>query len=164
MSNAPPVWFDAALYPHRSLSKRGFLVLMATLSAVSFTAGVIFALQGAWPVFGFFGLDVALVYWAFQVNYRRAETVETIRLDNQALTVGRREPDGRYQKWTFQPYWVRIELVRQRWDDNRLRLTSHGRDLYIGDFLTAPERADLAAALRDALLRQRENPSTSAMP
>ncbi len=164
MSNAPPVWFDAALYPHRSLSARGFFLLMAALSAVSFTAGMIFVLQGAWPVFGFFGLDVALVYWAFRVNYRRADLIETIRLDDQALTVGRREPDGRYQEWMFQPYWVRVELDDRPWDDNRLRLTSHGRDLYIGDFLTAPERVDLAAALRDALSRQRENPSTSAMP
>lgn len=164
MSNAPPLWFDAALYPHRSLSARGFFLLMAALSAVSFTAGMIFVLQGAWPVFGFFGLDVALVYWAFRVNYRRADLIETIRLDDQALTVGRREPDGRYQEWMFQPYWVRVELDRGRWDDNRLRLTSHGRDLYIGDFLTAPERVDLAAALCDALSRQRANPSTSAMP
>lgn len=163
MSAAPPVWFDAALYPHRSLSQRGFLVLMATLSVVSFAAGMIFVLRGAWPVFGFFGLDVALIYWAFRVNYRCAEIVESIRLDDAALTVARRDRAG-VREWTFQPYWVRIELDGGRWDDNRLRLTSHGRDLYVGDFLTAPERVELAAALREALRRQRANPSTSAMP
>lgn len=163
MSTAPPVWFDAALYPHRSLSARGFFLLMAALSAVSFTAGMIFVLKGAWPVLGFFGLDVALVYWAFRVNYRRAEIEEIVRLDDTALTVARHDRNG-VQEWTFQPYWVRVELDGGPWDDNRLRLTSHGRDLYIGDFLTAPERIDLAAALREALARQRANPSTSAMP
>ena len=33
---------------------------------------MVFLLAGAWPVFGFFGLDVLLVYWAFRLNYRRA--------------------------------------------------------------------------------------------
>ena len=43
---------------------------MVAIGAVSFVAGVVFLLMGAWPVFGFFGLDVLLLYWAFRLNYR----------------------------------------------------------------------------------------------
>ena len=47
--------FSARLTPHRSLGPRGFLILMGIISAVSFVAGMIFWLAGAWPVVGFFG-------------------------------------------------------------------------------------------------------------
>ena len=32
---------------------------------------MMFLLAGAWPVFGFFGLDVLLVYWAFRLIARK---------------------------------------------------------------------------------------------
>ena len=57
------------LYPHRSLTPRGFLILMTFISAVSFIAGMAFLLMGAWPVFGFFGLDVLLLYLAFNLDF-----------------------------------------------------------------------------------------------
>ena len=65
-----PTIFSAMITPHRSLGRVGFLVLMAVFGAVSFVAGIAFLLMGAWPVFGFFGLDVVLLYWAFRLNYR----------------------------------------------------------------------------------------------
>jgi uncharacterized membrane protein len=37
---------------------------MGCIAAVSFAAGIGFLLIGAWPVFGFFGLDVVLIWWA----------------------------------------------------------------------------------------------------
>ena len=64
----PPTLFSAMLTPHRSLNRVGFLVLMAFLSVVSFAAGVTFLILGAWPVFGFFGLDVLAVYFAFRTT------------------------------------------------------------------------------------------------
>lgn len=156
------VYFDAVLHPHRSLSARGFLILMGLLSAVSFVAGMVFMAMGAWPVFGFFGLDVLLIYAAFRWNYRDARTWEAIRLSDTALEVARVGVDGRRQEWRFHPYWVRLELSDA--DQQRLYITSHGQGVHVGDFLSPPERLDLAAALKSALHRQRENPSTSAMP
>ena len=61
--------FSARLTPHRSLNRTGFLVVMAFVSVVSFAAGVAFLLMGAWLVFGFFGLDVLVIYWAFRINF-----------------------------------------------------------------------------------------------
>ena len=52
-----PKIFSALLTPHRSLGPTGFLILMACLGGLSFVSGIIFVSLGAWPVFGFFGLD-----------------------------------------------------------------------------------------------------------
>ena len=65
-----PTLFSARVTPHRSLNRTGFTVLMAFIGVVSFVAGIAFCLMGAWPVLGFFGLDVLVIYWAFRVNFR----------------------------------------------------------------------------------------------
>jgi hypothetical protein len=44
-----------------------------------FRRGLAFLLMGAWPVFGFFGLDVLAIYWAFRINFRRAEPARKFR-------------------------------------------------------------------------------------
>src|SRR3546814_1874361 len=71
-----PALFDVELRPHRSLSPRGFLLLMALICAISFTGGLFFYLMGAWPVIGFMGADVLLIYLAFRINYRSGHLVE----------------------------------------------------------------------------------------
>ena len=86
-SRAEPAIFSAVLTPHRSLGPRGFLLLMLVLGAISFTTGMVFLLAGAWPVFGFCGLDVLLVYWAFRVSYRRAQAYEQVTVTPSELTV-----------------------------------------------------------------------------
>ena len=67
-----PRFFRRCITPHRSLSRPGFLLVMALVGGLSFVGGMFFFLLGAWPVVGFLGLDVLLVYWAFRANYRAA--------------------------------------------------------------------------------------------
>src|ERR1700723_4528461 len=87
--NDEPELFSARLTPHRSLNRTGFLVVMAFVSVVSFAAGMAFLLMGAWPVFGFFGLDVLAIYWAFRVNFRRARATEEISMTPSEFGGGR---------------------------------------------------------------------------
>jgi len=155
-SKASSVFFDAVLYPHRSLPPRGFLVLMLLLGAVSFAAGVSFVLIGAWPVFGYFGLDVLLVYLAFRASYRSARMHEWVRLTEDTLTVERVSQRGERRRWQFQPFWLRVVLEEQE-ETNRLVLTSHGSEVVVGGFLAPAERKSLAAALKDALVRWRQH-------
>lgn len=152
---APTIYFDAVLHPHRSLSPVGFYILMAAIATISFTAGIAFWLAGAWPVLGFFGLDVVLIYIAFRLNYRSGRQLEHILLSDSALTVSRRDPAGRIEHWRFEPYWVRVDLADSAPGTQRLSLASHGHAVQIGAFLTTEERAELAGCLKDALRRQR---------
>src|SRR6188474_796931 len=100
--------FAAVLTPHRSLSPKGFAVLMTLVCIVSFGTGLLFYLLGAWPVVGFMGLDVVLIYIAFKLNYRSARLYETVDLTNDMLTITRVDPSGRARSWSFNPYWVRL--------------------------------------------------------
>jgi uncharacterized membrane protein len=149
------VLFDARLSPHASLPPAGFVVLMAVLCAISFAAGSAFASIGAWPVFGFFGLDVALVYGAFRINYRRARRYETVQLTPHRLAVERVSPQGRVERFEFQPYWLRVLMDDPPRHESRLILRSHGKALVIGAFLSPPERLEVANALNAALARLR---------
>ncbi len=146
--------FDAVLYPHRSLPPRGFAILMILVASVSFAAGLAFLLMGAWPVMGFFGLDVLLIYVAFRMNYRAGRTRETVRMSRAELSIQRHLPSGKMLSWSFQPYWLRVEMDDPPGDRSELALTSHGRRLVIGAFLSPAERLEVARALRAALARE----------
>lgn len=147
--------FSAVLTPYRSLSPRGFLILMSAIAVVSFIAGFAFYLIGAWPVLGFFGLDAVLIYFAFKLNYRAARLYETIDLTDDELLVKRVRPSGRVETWSFNPYWVSLDLAEQTGQQPVLSLSSHGERLVFGQFLTESEKRDFADALSSALLEQR---------
>lgn len=147
--------FDATLVPHRALSPRGFAALMLALAGVSFLAGMTFVLSGAWPVMGFLGLDVLLVWLAFHLNYRAARLGERVRLTRERLDVERALPGGRAARWTFQPYWVRLTHDEPENGPGRLTLSSHGRSVRFAAFLTPGERRALAAGLQAALAKIR---------
>ena len=149
------ILFSAVLHPATSLSGRGFCVLMVALCAVSFAAGYAFAKAGAWPVLGFFGLDILLIYIAFHVSYRRARRYETVRLTANELAVEKIDPNGRTRRWEFQPYWLRVAIDDAPRYNSALTLNSHGRSVEIGAFLTPEERRDVAFALEVELRRLR---------
>jgi uncharacterized membrane protein len=141
------VHFDAVLHPHRSLSPRAFMVVMAVLGTASFISGMIFLLQGAWPVFGFFGLDVLLVYIAFRRNFRDGRLYERVMLTDETLELLRVTPEGGETRLAFQPYWTKV-LVDER---GCLLLRSHGRSTELGRLLVDHEKESFCAALDHAL-------------
>jgi uncharacterized membrane protein len=149
------VIFERVLLPYRSLPPRGFRILMLFLGMLSIAVGIGFVSAGAWPICGFFGLDVALLYLAFRLSYRSARQRETLRLADDQFTVERVGIRGERRLWRFQPFWLRIVLEERRDDSNRLLLASHGRALPIGEFLTPPGRRELAETLRTVLTRWR---------
>jgi uncharacterized membrane protein len=159
---AAPI-FSTVLRPHRSLGPQGFLILMAAVSAVSFVAGMVFWIAGAWPVIGFFGLDVLLIYLAFRLNYRDARAAEEISLTRERLTIRKLAAGGRASVIDLDPYWVRLEVERRaEYGVTRLRLASHGRRFDIGAFLGPRERQKLAVALAAALAEVRTTPAPPA--
>jgi len=151
--------FEAVLMPHRSLSRRGFKLLMAALAVGLSAVGFAFWSLGAWPVAGFCGLEVLLVWGAFELNYRSARRFERIVLDDDALTVERIGLGGEVMRWRFEPGWVRVVVVRPEEQDSRLLLTSHGRTIAVGSFLSRRERIELADSLRFAIERWRTAPA-----
>jgi uncharacterized membrane protein len=148
--------FSATLTPHRSLSPAGFLIFMAVVGAGSFFAGLSFLLHGAWPVFGFFGLDVAAVYFAFRLNYRSARAYEEVVMTYDRLLVRQVAASGRTREFAFNPYWTRLVVDKHpEWGVTRLVLASRGQELQIGAFLNPDDRASFNKALSAALAAAR---------
>jgi uncharacterized membrane protein len=159
----PPI-FSAVLTPHRSLSPRGFLIFMTVLGGLSFVAGMVFLLVGAWPVFGFFGLDVLLVYWAFRLNYRAAQAYEQVTVTPSELTVRKVSHRGAMSEWTLNPVWVRLQRdVHEEFGLQRLFLESQGRRLTIAGFLPPQEKESFAMALSGALAEAKRGPTRTVL-
>jgi uncharacterized membrane protein len=147
-----PELFSARLTPHRSLNRTGFLVLMAFITVISFAAGVVFWWIGAWPVFGFFGLDVLVIYWAFRINFRSARAFEEISVTPSELRVRRVGHRGHVMEWVLNPLWVQLDQkTHAEFGIERLYLVSRGRRVSIGSFLGPDEKASFAKALVAAL-------------
>jgi uncharacterized membrane protein len=164
--NAPPdepALFCALITPHRSLGGAGFLVLMAAIGGVSFAAGSVFLILGAWPVVGFFGLDVVLIYWAFRINYRAARAYEEVMVTTSELRVRKVSHRGRVAEWSLNPLWVRLDRdTHEEFGIERLFLVSRGRKLPIGGFLSPGEKESFADALAAAIGEAKRGPTRTA--
>ncbi len=151
-----PVLFSALLTPHRSLNRTGFMLVMAFLTVISFAAGVAFFLMGAWPVLGFFGLDVLAIYIAFKINFRRAKASEEISVTPSELRLRRISHRGHVVEWVLNPLWVQLDQVaHEEFGIERLYLVSRGRRVSIGSFLGPDEKASFANGLRAGLAAAR---------
>jgi len=157
--------FSAVLTPHRSLSGPGFVVLMLALGGINFIAGVVFFIAGAWPVVGFLGLDVLLVYWAFRASYRSAAAYEQVTVTASELTLRKVSPRGRVREWTLNPLWVRLDRqTHAEFGLERLFLVSRGDRLPLAGFLSPAEKESFAAALAAALGEARRGPTQTPSP
>jgi uncharacterized membrane protein len=159
-----PTLFSAVITPHRSLSSTGFLIFMLCIGGLSFASGVVFLLLGAWPVFGFLGLDVLLVYWAFRANFRAARAYEEVKVTASELTVRKVNQRGGVREWTLNPVWVRLDrIVHEEFGIERLFLVSHGRRLSIAGFLSPDEKKSFASALGAALGEAKRGPTRTVL-
>ena len=155
--HAPPLaaedglYFDAEVRPHRSLPNPGFLALMIAIGLISFTAGAAFMFMGAWPVLGFFGLDVLLVWLAFRLSYREGRRLETIQVTPREIRVARRSPFGHQTAFRIPAAFTRVEIVGRGEPDVQTRLAHAGKHLIIGAMLAPKEREALAEALHAAV-------------
>jgi len=143
------IHFATSLSPHRSLSLEGFKWLMRAVIAANFVIGLPLFLLGAWPVFGFMGLDVLLLWFLFKRSYLDARRSETLVLTDREMIVDRVSPDGEREESRLDAYWLRIET------GERLVLASRGNRVVVGRFLSADERLHLAEQLKAALVRMR---------
>ncbi len=163
--NCEPTLFSAIITPHRSLSSLGFVLLMGLIGSIGFIGGLFFFLIGAWPVVGFLGLDVLLVYWAFRANYRAARAFEEVTMTPSALHLRRVSHRGQVAEWTLNPVWTRLDReIHEDYGLLRLFLVSQGRRLAVAGFLAPSERESFAAALASALGEAKRGVTRTMLP
>jgi uncharacterized membrane protein len=145
--------WEATLTPHRSLTRQGFLLVMMLVAAVNLVVGGLFMAIGAWPVAGFAGLDVLIIWWAFRANFADARRMERISITEHELVFDRLRENRPPEQQRFVRRWVRVELEEDREREliGRLMLVSGASRISVGEFLGPEERKTLAAALKSAL-------------
>jgi uncharacterized membrane protein len=151
-ASADTPFFQALLTPHRSLGRRGFAILMGALLFGWLVTGVIFLSRGAWPVFGFFGLDVLLVYVCFRLNYRAARAHEEVSVSRTSIDIKKTAPSGRSQAHHFNPFWAKFSVARH--DEigiTGMAVQGQGQTVPIGSFLNPDDRESFARAFGNAL-------------
>ena len=142
---ADTVRFSTHLRPYRSLSPDGFKWLIRGVIGANLLIGLPMYFVGAWPVVGFAGIDVALLWWLFDRNYFDARRSETLTLTDRELVVERVTPEGEREEHRLEAYWLKVEA------GERLVLTSRGNRVVIGRFLSPRERRRVAEELNAAL-------------
>jgi uncharacterized membrane protein len=148
--------FEAILYPHRSLGKRGYLILILGTAIIMGVYALTFLILGAWPIFGFIGAEWLLFWYLFSRHLRGDRRTERLRLYPDRLILERVDAKGRFSALSLQPYWLRVILERGDEADGNLYLGSHGKAIEIGAFLSGPERKSFAEELTRILGRLRD--------
>ena len=145
-------FFRALLKPHRSLGRTGFLVLMSALGFGWLVTSIIFLVHGAWPVFGFCGLDMLGIYVAFRLNYRAARAREEVTLSRTLLDIRKIAPSGKSEAHSFNPFWTRFSVSRHsEIGITQMSVTSRNETVAIGSFLNPDDRESFAKAFSRAL-------------
>lgn len=158
---APPYaadepFFKALLTPHRSLGPKGFLALMGALAFGWGVTALFFLMQGAWPVAGFFGLDILAVWLAFRMNYRAGRAQEEVSVSRTSLAIRKVAPSGRSVTHRMNPFWTRFRVRRHaEIGITGMAVEARGTSVAIGAFLNPDDRESFAEAFSRALATAR---------
>lgn len=144
--------FSAELFPHRSLGRKGFRVLMLVAGAGFLPNALYFAVAGAWPIAVSCLIAFAMLYGAFRLSYRSARSREYVSVSRQTVRVIKVSPSGKVSDVRFNPLWTRFSVDRHdTFGITGMWLESRHRQLAIGAFLNPDDRESFAEAFRLAL-------------
>lgn len=155
MADASPVFDIITLWPHRSLSQRGFMILVAILGALAFVIGLGFFLIGAWPVIGFMGLELLVLYIVFRLNYRDGKQSEQLLIHATGLDLIRISPVGTQTRTSFSSHWLTAEIIPQKGRRKILTLRHHHDNHEIGAFLPPAEKTKLHHLINERIIAAR---------
>lgn len=153
-----PLFMDAEIRPNRSLSERGFMILISVITAVNVACAAAFVKMGAHLVLPFLGLDVAAIVVAFLVSFRAARVVERVQVTAAAIKITYETPKLARVVWESPTAFTRV-IAESDAEDRMLalRLALSGRETPIAVALSPGERREFARALEDAIWRARRH-------
>lgn len=152
-------YMDAVITPHRSLSERGFIVLISVVTVSNCISSAVFVHFGATLVPIFMGLDVLAVLVAFMVSFASARRVERVRVTSREVLVTHEAPNWRRVVWESPTAFTRVAVEREEDRTIGLRLALSGRDVAVAQALSPRERGEFAKALERAIWEARRERS-----
>ena len=148
-------YMDAVITPHRSLSERGFIVLISVVTLANCASAAVFIYMGAILVPLFLGLDVLAVIVAFMVSFRAARQVQRVTITARDVVVVHESPNWRKVVWESPTAFTRVAVEKDEDRTVGLSLALSGRQVAVAQALSPRERGEFAEALKQAISEAR---------
>jgi uncharacterized membrane protein len=145
------LYMDAVITPNRSLSARGFVILISVITLVNCVSAAVFVAMGAHVVLPFIGVDILAVMVAFLVSYKAAQRIERIQVTARDVRVVRETPKSSELVWESPTAFTRVETAVEDEQVVAVRLALSDREAFVAASLSPPERAEFAKALQRAI-------------
>lgn len=149
-----PLYMDAEIKPNRSLSERGFVILISVITVANVASAVVFVRMDAHYVLPFLGLDLLAVVVAFLASYRSGRVIERVQVSPAEVRITYETAKATRVVWESPTAFTRVTTERD--DEDRvtaLRLALSGRQTTVAAALSPGERGEFAKALEDAIWR-----------
>jgi len=149
--SAPPVQ-SFTLRPHRSLSPKGFAIVIG-FTAIMLTLPLL-ALLGSlawWGLLPHLLAALGLLWYLVRRNNHDGTLFEELKIWPDLITVHRHNPRKPDQFWEANPYWITVNIRENRNVKHYLTLKGSGREIELGAFLTPEERLDLRNRIESCL-------------
>jgi uncharacterized membrane protein len=150
---------DAEIRPNRSLSERGFVVLIGIVTLANCASAAVFLAMGATFVPVFLGFDLLAVVIAFLVRFSAAKRVERVQVSATQVRVTHETPKWTRLVWESPTAFTRVRIEKQEERTVALKLALSGREAEVAAALSPRERADFAKALERAIWRAKRERS-----
>ena len=148
-------YMDAVITPHRSLSERGFIVLISIVTFANCCSAAVFVYMGAVLVPFFLGLDVLAVVVAFMVSFRAARRIERVTITARDVVVTHETPSWSRVIWESPTAFTRVAVETYEERTVGLKLALSGKHLDVAQALSPRERGEFARALENAIREAR---------
>ena len=150
-----PLYMDAEIRPNRSLSERGFIVLIMVVTLLNCVSAAVFIAMGATLVPIFLAADVLAVAVAFLASFHAGKRVERVQVSASEVRVTEETPKWSRLVWESPTAFTRVRLETEDERAVALKLALSGKEAEVAAALSPGERAAFAKALERAIWRAR---------
>lgn len=148
-------YMDAVITPHRSLSERGFIVLISVVTLANCCSAAVFIYMGALLVPVFLAVDVLAIVVAFVISFRAARQVQRVTITARDVVVIHESPNWRKVVWESPTAFTRVAVETHEQRTVGLKLALSGKQVDVAQALSPRERGEFAKALERAIWEAR---------
>lgn len=153
-----PLYMDAEIKPNRSLSERGFVILIGVITVANVASAAVFVKLGAHYVVPFLGLDLAAIVVAFLASFRSGRVIERVQVSPQEVRITYETAKAHRVVWESPTAFTRVTTERDEADRVMgLRLALSGRETAVAAALSPGERGEFAKALEEAIWKAKRH-------
>jgi uncharacterized membrane protein len=154
---ASPLYMDAEIRPNRSLSERGFIILITIVTLANCASAAVFLAMGASFVPIFLGFDLLAVVVAFLVSFSAAKRIERVQVSASEVRVTHETPRWTKLVWESPTAFTFVRVEKEDERTVACKLALSGREAEVAASLSPRERADFAKALERAIWQARRD-------